>query len=226
VPAGRDARRARRRYRPEDVEAARAAIEGSRTSLERIERELGISTATLARWKRRGRWRRPGHPDGRARPARYRIARGRPYAADLVEAVRVLAMGTELSHKTIAKRVGIAQATVSELVRRRNWARPPVRPGSPRSYASKRTAPVRAGGDRRGRPYAAETVAAARELFEQTRLPAAFIAARVQVGVDTVYRWKKAGGWTRPRDLPDPQGRYPTRRRRGRRPVSSPAGGT
>ena len=188
-------------------------VEGTQLGLERIGLELGIGTATLSRWVRRGRWVRPPSA-GHARPARYRIPRGRPYAADAVGIVRDLVTGTLLSQKRIAAQAGVSQPTVSNWIRKRGWTRPAPRPGSRRFAASVRTAPLAETGSRRGRPYAPEIVAAARRWYEQTELPTSLIAARVRVTPVTLARWARVGGWTRPRDMMLPDGSLP---RRGRR---------
>lgn len=205
-------------YGAADHEAARALIEGSRLGLERIGLQLGIGTATLFRWKKRFRWSRPAPPD---RPGphfyRYRRLRGRPYATDAVETARQLAITTLLPQARIAARAGVSQATVSNWITRRGWIRPKAKPTSHRFAASRRTAPVAATGDRRGRGYDPQIVAAARELYQQTELSTVIIGARVKVSAVTVARWAKLKGWMRPRDLPDPHGRPPRRRGRTRR---------
>ena len=202
------------RYGPRDHEAARALVEGSRLGLERIGLALGIGTATLSRWQKRFRWRRPAPPD-RPGPMFYRSRRrGRPYGGDAVGTARDLVTGTLLSQARIAVRAGVSQATVSNWIARRGWVRPAAEPGSRRFAASRRTAPTAASGDRRGRAYGPDTVAEAMRLWQQTLLPSANIAARVKVSAVTVARWANARGWTRPRDLPDAHGRYRRRRRR------------
>lgn len=208
----------RGRYGAAEHEAARALIEGSRLGLERIGLRLGIGTATLFRWKKRFRWSRPAPPD-RSGPYfyRYRRLRGRPYATDAVETARQLAITTLLPQARIAARAGVSQATVSNWITRRGWIRPKAKPTSHRFAASRRTAPVAATGDRRGRGYDPQVVAAARELYQQTELSTVIIGARVKVSAVTVARWAKLKGWTRPRDLPDPHGRPPRRRGRTRR---------
>ena len=219
--ADKAADRGRPRHAPygaAEHEAARALIEGSRLGLERIGLQLGIGTATLFRWKKRFRWTRPAPPD---RPGphhyRYRRLRGRPYATDAVETARQLVITTLLPQARIAARAGVTQATVSNWIRRRGWTRPKAKPTSHRFAASRRTAPTVASGDRRGRGYDPQVVAAARELYEQTQLSTVIIAARVKVSAVTVARWAKLKGWTRPRDQPDPHGRLPRRRRGTRR---------
>ncbi len=213
VPRGQPSRG---RYGKAEHEAARALIEGSRLGLERIGLRLGIGTATLFRWRKRFGWSRPAPPD---RPGphfvRYRRLRGRPYAADAVGTARDLATGTLLSQARIAARAGVSQATVSNWITRRGWVRPRAKPASHRFAASRRTAPIATTGDRRGRAYDPQVVAAARELYQQTELSTALIAARVKVSAVTMARWAKRKGWTRPRDQLDPHGRLP--RRRGRR---------
>lgn len=210
----------RARYGAAEHEAARALIEGSRLGLERIGLRLGIGTATLFRWRKRFRWSRPPPLD---RPGphfyRYRRLRGRPYATDAVETARHLAITTLLPQARIAARAGVSQATVSNWITRRGWIRPKAKPTSHRFAASRRTAPVAATGDRRGRGYDPQIVAAARELYQQTELSTVIIGARVKVSAVTVARWAKLRGWTRPRDLPDPHGRPPRRRGRTRRSV-------
>jgi transposase-like protein len=204
------------RYPPETREAARALVEGTRLGLERIGLELGIGPATLSRWVRRCRWQRPATA-AHARPARYRVPRGRPYAGDAVEKVRDLVTGTLLSQKRIAAQAGVSQPTVSIWIRKRGSVRPSPKPWSRRFAASARAAPLAATGSRRGRPYAPETVAAARGWYEQTELSTVIIATRVRVTPVTVARWAKAGGWTRPRDIPNSDG-SPARRPRRRHP--------
>lgn len=105
---------------------------------------------------------------------------------------------------------------MSNWIRRRGWTRPKAKPTSHRFAASRRTAPTVASGDRRGRGYDPQVVATARELYQQTELSTVIIGARVKVSAVTVARWAKLKGWTRPRDLPDPHGRFP-RLRRGTR---------
>ncbi|WP_375458465.1 hypothetical protein [uncultured Enterovirga sp.] len=202
-----------RRYGPEDREAARALVEGSRLGLERIGLALGIGAATLFRWKKRFRWRRPPAP-ARPGPMFFRARRrGRPYGGDAVSRARDLATGSLMSQAQIAAQAGVSQATVSNWIARRGWVRPEPKPGSRRFAASRRTAPTVTSGDRRGRAYSPDTVAAARRLWEQTLLPSALIAARLRVTAVTVALWARRKGWTRPRDLPDAHGRYPGRRR-------------
>ncbi len=204
--------------RAETRDAARAMVEGTRLGLERIGLELGIGTATLSRWVRRGGWHRPAPPD-KAGPSHYRsrTRRGRPYMADAVETARDLVTGTLLSQKRIAAQAGVSQATVSIWIRKRGWIRPAPRRGSRRFAAAARTAPLATTGNRRGRPYAPEIVAEARRLFVQTELPTIIIAARLRVTPVTVARWARLGGWTRPRDIPNPDGSPARRRRRSRR---------
>ncbi|MGA0595984.1 hypothetical protein [Enterovirga sp. CN4-39] len=208
--------RRRGRHPPETREAARKMVEGTQFGLERIALELGIGTATLARWVKRGRWARPPGP-GHIRPPRSRIRRGRPYLADGVELARDLATGTLLSQKRIAAQAGVSQATISNWIRKRGWTRPSPRPGRRRFAARARTAPLAETGSRRGKPYAPEIVAEARRLFVQTELPTLIIASRLWVTPVTVARWAREGGWTRPRDLPEPDGSRRRRRRRRRR---------
>lgn len=205
-------------YDAADHEAARALIEGSRLGLERIGLRLGIGTATLFRWRKRFGWSRPAPPD---RPGplhyRYRRLRGRPYATDAVETARQLVITTLLPQARIAARAGVSQATVSNWIRRRGWTRPTAKPTSHRFAASRRTAPTATTGNRRGRGYDPQVVAAARELYEQTELPTVIIAARAKVSAVTLARWARRKGWTRPRDQLDPHGRLPRRRRGSRR---------
>ena len=130
--------------------------------------------------------------------------------------MRDLVTGTLLSQKRIAAQAGVSQAIVSIWIRKRGWIRPAPRSGSRRFAAAARTAPLAETGSRRGRPYAPEIVAAARLLYLQTELPTVIIAARAKVTPVTIARWAKAGGWTRPRDMPEPDGR-PARRRRSQR---------
>ena len=93
------------------------------------------------------------------------------------------------------------------------------RPGSRRFAATARTAPLAETGSRRGKPYAPEIVAEARRLFIQTELPTLIIASRLWVTPVTVARWAREGAWTRPRDLPEPDGSRSRRHRRRRRRV-------
>lgn len=204
-----------RRYAATDHEAARVLIEGTHLGLEAIGLRLGISTPTLFRWKSQFRWARPSLP-ARQGPQFYRSRRrrGRPYAADAVGTAQQLVTQTLLSQKRIAARAGVSQATVSNWIERRGWTRPEPEPWSHRFAASRRTAPLADSGDRRGGRYAPDIVEQARQLYRQTELPTAIIAARVKVSAVTVARWAKEKGWTRPRDLPDVYGRPPRRRRR------------
>jgi transposase len=204
------------RHSPETRQAARAMVEGTQLGLERIALALGIGVATLARWVRSERWPRPAG-GSHFKPARYRIPRGRPYAADAVGTVRDIVTATLLSQKRIAAQAGVSPPTVSSWIRKRGWTRPSPRPGSRRFAAASRAAPLAETGSRRGRPYAPETVTTARRLYEQTELPTLLIAARVRVSPVTVAKWAKQGGWTRPRDIPFPDGR-PGRRRPRRKP--------
>jgi hypothetical protein len=195
-------------------------VEGSRLGLERIGLELGIGTATLFRWQKRFRWRRPAPPD-KAGPMHFRSRRrGRPYGGDAVGIARDLATGTLLPQRRIAAQAGVSQATISKWIAGRGWVRPPAMPGRSgrrRFAAGRRTAPIANTGDCRGRPYSPEIVAEAHRLYRQTELPTLIIAARVHVTRVTVARWAQARGWTRPRDMPEPDGRLPRRRRSRRR---------
>ncbi len=209
------------RYGPAKRDAARALIEETDLGLERIGLRLGIGSDTLARWKRQERWTRP--PNGKpAGPPRYRTPRGRPYATDAVETVRSLVVGTRLSQARIAAIAGISQSTVCSWIRRRGWTRPPAEESTRPHAAARRTAPLATSGSRRGRPYHPEIVALARALYEGGDLPTSLIAARAEVSAVTVALWARAGGWTRPRELPDPQGRPPRRRRPRLRRASRP----
>ena len=183
--------------------AARVRVEGSRDALMRIARELGIAEPTLRRWMREGGWVRPAAPD-RAGPGHYRSRRiGRGYGGDAVGLARDLVTGSTLPAGEIARRVGIGRATLYRWMKRPGWERPvPAasgRPGAgPRRHAAYRP------------PYGPEIVAAARELYETTRLPPSLVAARVGTPLVRLRHWAHAGGWTRPpRDLG-----YVARRRR------------
>lgn len=179
-------------------EAARALVEGSRDGMERIAGELGIHRYTLHRWTKRFGWVRPAAP-ARTGPDFYRARRlGRPYAADAVGTARTLVTASKLPAHRIAAQAGISRATLYRWMRRPGWERPPA--------VRARARPYRA-------PYPPEIVARAGELYRTTRLSTRFIAARVKATAERVRHWAKAGGWTRPRDLPDPDGRV--RRRRG-----------
>lgn len=149
---------------------------------------------------------------GRQKPPRILFRTGQPYRADTIEAVWVLVVGTSLSNRMIAFRTGVSEYTVLHWTRKRGWQRPPA--ALARSARARRTAPLAGSG--RGRPYAPEVVAKARELYQTTELSRRMIAARAKVGLDTVGRWARKHGWTRPRTMPDPYGRV----RRGRRWVS------
>lgn len=187
---------------PEAVAAARALVEETRLPYRAIAAKTGISSTTLCRWRKRGRWQRPPGPDRggeRVRPPRNRRGRGRPYAADAVGAARNLLTTTLLSQKAIARQVGICQAQISVWMRERGWERPAVRPSSRRFAAARRVGPLAETGDRRGRPYALQVRREARVLWELTRLPTALIGARLGVHPGTVARWSRAEAWERPR---------------------------
>lgn len=205
------------------MEAARALVEGSALPQAVIAARLGIGRATLSRWLKAGCWRRPPEAptflrprrDGGARPVRYRSMTGRPYAADAVGAAKLLLTQTLLSQAAIAARLGVGATWVFRLLRRTGWTRPAVPRGSRRFSAFVRTAPVATNGDRRGRPYAPETVAAARELYEAAGFSTRFVAVRVGVSEATLQRWAREKGWRRPRELGEAAGRRPGRRRGG-----------
>ena len=207
-----------RRYTPEERDAARLLIEGSRQSVEQIGLQLGIATPTLFRWQKREGWHRPP-PQDRIGPRHYRSRRrGRPYGGDAAGIARDLATRTLLSQKRIAALAGVSQATVCNWIRLRVWKRPQAMPGSRRFAAARRTASTAQSGSRRGRPYAPEIVAQVRELYQTTALPTPLIAARCKVTAVTAARWAREKGWTRSRDLPGPDGQLP--RRRPKRPRS------
>lgn len=207
---------------PEVVEAARALVEGTALPQAVIAARLGIGRATLGRWGKARRWTRPPEaptflrpcPDGRARPVRYLSIKGRPYAADAVGTAKYLLTETLMSQAAIAKRLGVSSAWVCRQLHRKGLTRPPVPRGNRRFSAFVRTAPVATSGDRRGRPYAPETVAAARELYQASGFSTRLIAARVGVSTVTITRWARKEGWVRPRDLPEAYGCRPRRRRR------------
>jgi hypothetical protein len=181
-------------------EAARVRIEGSRDGLERIGLELGIGRWTLVRWTRQFGWRRPAGP-GKTGPDFFRARRfGRPYGGDAVGVARDLVTGSTLPLRRIAAQAGVSQSTVSEWMTARGWKRP---------------AEVARGRRLGRRRYGPEVVAAAGELYRTTELPTILIAARVGATRERVATWARAGGWTRPRALPFPDGRV--RRRRARR---------
>lgn len=202
-------------------EAARVRIEGTRIGMERIGLELGIARGTLYGWRKRFGWRRPP-PAGADGPRYYRSRRfPRPYGGDAVGTARNLVLASDWSLARIAARAGVCPSTVWTWMTRRGWTRPPAAPGSRRERAERRSAATVRTGDRRKRAYPECVVASARELYESTELSTRLIAARVKASRDTVIRWARLCGWTRPRDQPDPYGR--TRRRRGRPPVGPSA---
>ena len=192
---------------PEVVERAGALVEDTTLSLGAIAKRIGVGKSTLARWQRRHGWQRPaGAPgslpppraDGRARPVRSRVRRGKPYMTDAVEEARALLTGTLLSQKNIARQIGVSQWWVGDLLRRRGWERPAVPARSKRFAASKRTGVLAAEGDRRGRPYAREVRREACNLYELTRIGTALIGARLGVHPGTVARWAREERWDRP----------------------------
>lgn len=94
--------------------------------------------------------------------------------------------------------------------------RPPVRRGEPAYPAACRSAALAANaadGRQRGRGYGPEVVAAARRLYRASELPTESIGRRLGVAGSTVARWARQENWTRPRDMPGPDGRPPCRRR-------------
>jgi len=189
------------RYGPEVVEAARVRVEGSRDGLERIAIELGIARWTLARWKKRFGWRRPAAAacPGRARPEFYRSRRlGRPYGGDAAGTARDLLARSNLPAARIAAQAGISRATLYRWMKRPGWTLREPAPGA-RRYRP---------------PYGPDIVGAARELFQTTELPVAFIAARVKATPERIGHWARRHGWTRPRAQPDPHGRIRKGRRR------------
>ena len=189
-----------RTYPPALREAARARVEGSRDGMERIATELGIHRYTLQRWRKRFGWVRPAAPAKRG-PDFFRKRRlGRPYAADAVGTARDLVLRSTLPAARIAARAGISRATLYRWMKRPGWTRHAVPAGS---------RPYRA-------PYGPEVVAKARDLYCMTELPTSIIAARVKTTRERVRYWARTGGWTRPRDLPLPDGRVRTRRSRRR----------
>lgn len=188
------------RYGPELREAARVRIEGSRDGMERIGLELGVARWTLVRWRKRYGWRRPSAPR-KVGPDFFRSKRfGRPYRADAVGTARDLVMGSTLPVPRIAARAGVCRGTVHRWMKLRGWTRPQGVPTD--AYRP---------------PYGPEVVAAARELYQTTALPRAFIAARVKATPERVGHWARSKGWTRARDMPDPHGRVARRRGRRRR---------
>lgn len=211
-----------RPFSAETLAAARALVEGSRLGFTWIGRQVGVSPPTLCRWARQHGWARPAdaprflpgpRSDGRPRPFRSLVRKGRPYATDAVEGVRRLATRTLLPQAAIARQVGISQERVSAWIRRRGWKRPLVRSGSLRFAAAIRQGATAEGGDRRGRPYAASVAAEARLLYEHAGLPTAHIGARLGAHPVTIARWARRDGWRRPRDAMRPDGTYPVRRR-------------
>lgn len=203
------------RYGAERREAARGLVENTRLSWERIGLQLGIAPCTLWRWRRRYRWTRPPGPDPKPPfHARSRTRRGRPYAADALGNAQRLVTASRLSQATIAVKVGVSGGTLSNWIARRGWTRPPDVTASRSGAVARRAGRTGTTGARRTRSCPPEIVAAAGELFPQTNLPAALIAARVGINKNTVWLWAKTHGWTRPRDLPDPHGLVRRRRRR------------
>lgn len=141
------------------------------------------------------------------RPARSAIGRGRPFAAEIVEALRQLVEGTLLPMRVIAAQVGLSRQTVNKFAAKHGWQRP-----RPARVALKGQ---RGGGAR----IVPEVVAAARELVEGTTLTSAAIAKRLGVSPTSMSRWRKRGRWRRPAEAerggsPFRPPRYP--RRRGR----------
>lgn len=195
-------------YGPAVREAARVRVEGSRDGLERIADELGIARWTLHRWRKRFGWRRPAPPErgGPAGPGFFRSRRfGRAYGADAVGTARDLVTRSNLPLGRIAARAGVSRATVYRWMARRGWTRPVAR------------------GRRRYRPpYGPAVMAAARALYEQTELSTRMIASRAKTTPERVAYWARTGGWTRPREMPDPHGRV-RRRRAPRRRDPTPA---
>ena len=194
--------------------AARVRVEGSRDGMARIAREFGIGRVTLHRWAKRFGWRRPAPaagPIGFFRSKR----RGRPYGGDAVGLARDLVTGSILPIRRIAAQVGVSPATVLGWAARRGWTRPLPKPRSRRAAALRRAETIAlATGGRSRRAYPPEIVARAGELYRTTAIPTRLIAARVGATRERVAFWARSGGWTRPRDDPDPYGRVRTRRRR------------
>lgn len=192
---------------PEVVAGVRALVEGTTLSETAIAARTGVGRTTISRWRKRRDWRRPAEAptflpkpraDGRARPTRYRMAAGQPYAADVVGQCHLLLTRTLLSQGAIADRLGVSKGWVGRMLRRRGWTRPPIGPGSKRFAASRRTGPLEEAGDRRGRPYAAATRKEARAMWELTRLPTSLIGSRVGAHPVTVARWAREEAWIRP----------------------------
>jgi DNA invertase Pin-like site-specific DNA recombinase len=192
----------------EAVAAARPLVDGTALSVTAIAKRLGVSRSSVTRWRVHYGWQRPPdaptsepppRADGRARPARYRTVKGRPYAADAVERARDLLTGTVLSQVAIARQLGVTHAWVGNLLRRRGWERPPAPRRSRRFWANRRTGPLAVEGDRRGLPYAPEVRREARAMWELTLLPTASIAARLNIQPRSVNRWAQQEGWERPR---------------------------
>lgn len=186
-------------------EAARARVEGTRDGMERIANELGIRRQTLHAWHRRFGWQRPAPavrlgPAGAPLPRLYRSRRfGRPYGGDAVGTARDLVLGSHLSLRRIAVRVGIDLATLHRWKAKNGWTRPPA-------LLARRPRPHP--------PYGADVIAEARELYCTTELSTRMIAARARTTRERVRFWARREGWTRLSDMPDPDGGV---RRRGRR---------
>ena len=174
--------------------------------MERIGLELGIARWTLVRWRKRFGWERPAPPD-KVGPANFRSRRlGRPYGGDAVGTARSLVTGSALPMGRVAARAGVSRATLYRWMKRPGWTRDGAGPGG-----------------RYREPYGPAVVAAARELYETTGRSTALIAARVGAPRERVTHWARTKGWTRPRDDPDPHGRFRVRRvrRRSREPGRS-----
>ncbi len=120
---------------PRVLAAIRELVERTSLPCAAIGVRVGVSAATVSRWRRREGWVRPALGEGAlpdpgvpsvAPPTnpRFRSGRGRRYVPDVVERVRVLVEGTALSQAAIAAKTGIGVTTVFNWTKRRGWARP------------------------------------------------------------------------------------------------------